>query len=143
MDVTANLVTASQLEAYMGNLVAGGGAHGASVHASNQDQWCFCLAAILGTPCPAYDIGNGPGVLTDAQTFLDGLRNWQLSQNASNPGPGGSSTPVAATPGMPAVVGTGLLGPTNCKFCIWLKANPWALLAAAAAIYLGFFYKKG
>lgn len=149
MDVTANLVTASQLEAYMGNLVAEGATSG-TVHAANQDQWCFCLSAILGTDCPAYDIGNGPGVLTDAQSFLDGLRNWQLSQNASNPGPGGSSTPVAATPGIPAavaagnsVMGAGLLGPTNCKFCIWLKANPWAILAVLAAIYFAFYYKKG
>jgi hypothetical protein len=146
MDITANSVTASQLEAYMAHLVEAG-ATTATVHAANQDQWCFCLAAVLGSPCPAYDIGNGPGVMTSAQEFLDGLRNWQLGQNASNPGPGGSETTVASLPPVAAVtaassLGVGLFGPTNCKFCIWLKANPWVILVAVAAIYFGFFYKK-
>lgn len=144
MDVLANLVTASQLENWM--------THSNGTDRANQDTWCYALGQILGTPCPAYDVGNGPNVLTSAQDFLTGLRNYQLGFNASNPGPGGSATPAGSLPPVapgintgavpPAVMGAGLLGPTNCQFCIWLKQNPWALAAIAVALYFAFFYKK-
>lgn len=144
MDVLANLVTSSQLENWM--------THSTGTDRANQDTWCYALAQILGTPCPAYDIGNGPNVLTSATDFLTGLRNFELGFNASNPGPGGSSTPAGAlnapVPGTTSTavatsgMGQGLFGPTNCQFCIWLKQNPWALAAIAVAIYFAFFYKK-
>lgn len=163
MDVTANLVTAAQLSAYMDSLHAQGSttANGA---AANQDQWCFVMAAILGTPCPSYDIGNGPTVLTDAQTFLDGLRGYQLSVNAATQQPGGatlngnaggtsvasvpsSSVPVSAASAVAASTsstGVGLFGPTNCQFCQWL-ATPTGLLFIVVLIvggYFAVFYKK-
>lgn len=140
MDVTANLVTAAQLTAY--NMSAYGNA------VANQDQWCYIMNQILGTPCPAYDVGNPPSVNTDAQTFLDGLRGYQLSVNASTQQPGGATlngtaggtamAPAAA----PAVTGMGLLGPTNCAFCQWLR-TPTGLIflgAGALGIYFAFFY---
>lgn len=158
MDVTANLVTAAQLSAYMDTLNAQG-ATTATGTAANQDQWCYCLAAIVGTPCPAYDIGNGPTVLTDAQTFLDGLRNYQLSMNAATQQPGGATlngtatSPVATVP-IPVTVsaapvavtptGVGLLGPTNCQFCQWLATPTGLIFLGLAAVggYFAFFYKK-
>lgn len=155
MDITANLVTPQQLSTYMDQLHAAG-ATTATGAAANQDQWCYALSAITGTPCPAYDIGNGPTVMTSAQVFLDGLRNWQLSRNASSQGPGGTSTtasgpqPAPATgsgstgpAAAPQAAGIGLLGPTNCQFCIWLKANPWALALIAVGLYFAFVYKPG
>lgn len=138
MDVTANLATAEQLTAY--TQAAGLDAH------LNQDQWCWALAQIIGTPCPAYDVGNPPTVKTDAQTFLDGLRGYQLSVNAGTQQPGGATLNGTAggsvSPATP-VLGAGLLGPTNCKFCQWLKANPLFLVVVAVGIYFGFFYKRG
>jgi hypothetical protein len=143
MDVTANLVTATQLTAWM--QAANGSA------TANQDQWCYAMNAITGTPCPAYDVGNPPTVKTDAQTFLDGLRSYQLGTNAATQQPGGATLngnaggtsmpgPVAAAV---APTGMGLLGPTNCAFCQWLAKNPLFLVAGAIGIYFAFFYKKG
>jgi hypothetical protein len=143
MDILANLVTPQQLSNYSMQAF--------NTDRANQDQWCWMLSQITGAACPDYDIGNGPDVKTSAKTFLDGLRGYQLGVNATYQGPGGSgSPPAAALPPQPqetatgsTIMGAGLFGPTNCKLCIWLKQNPWALLVAAAAIYFGFFYKKG
>ncbi len=146
MDVTANLVTATQLTAYAQSSIG--------TDKLNQDQWCYVLASILGTPCPAYDVGNPPSVMTDAQTFLDGLRSYQLSVNASTQQPGGATLngnaggsviPPASSvtaPGAVAATGMGLLGPTNCAFCQWLAKNPLFLVIAAVGVYFAFFYKK-
>lgn len=144
MDVTANSVTAAQLEDYATR------AYGTD--RMNQDQWCFVMNAITGAVCPAYDVGNPPSVNTSAQDFLDGLRSYQLGVNAQLQGPGGSSVPAAALSSMTAAqtggttqapaLGAGLFGPTNCQFCIWLKNNPWAIFAALIAVYFAFFYKK-
>jgi hypothetical protein len=150
MDVTANLVTAAQLTAWM---TAATGQDRA-----NQDQWCYALAQITGSPCPNYDIGNGPTVLTTADDFLTGLRNFQLGVNASTQGPGGTSQsgPGAATPipsatstseaaqpgGAASPTGQGLLGPTNCPICIWLASNWYIVAIAAVGAYFLFFYKK-
>ncbi len=150
MDILANLVTAQQLENFAVQ------AYGTD--RMNQDQWCYVVASIVGSPCPAYDVGNPPSVRTSADDFLTGLRNWQLGINATYQGPGGSGgVPAAALPSnpgtppvnptgavssVPTTLGAGLFGPTNCKTCIWLKQNPWALLVAAVGIYFAFFYKK-
>jgi hypothetical protein len=131
---------------------------------ANVDQWCYALVAVTGCPpCPApeyfgySDAAGNRFAQISADNFLESLRNYQLSQNATFQGPGGSGpyqTPAAALPVVPGVspagtnlagtpvLGAGLLGPTNCQFCIWLKKNPWALVVAAAAVYFGFFYKK-
>jgi hypothetical protein len=141
MDITANLTTPEQLSNFMVQAIG--------TDRANQDQWCWALSQItkVAGACPAYDIGNGPNVLTSAEDFLIGLRNYQLSQNASTQSPGGG--PAGDLLGIPPVqtsnatpLGAGLLGPTNCQFCIWLKKNPWALVLAAVAVYFGFFYKK-
>lgn len=141
MDVSANLVTDVQLSNWMLNAVGRSQA--------NQDEWCYAIAQLTGVPCPAYDIGNGPTVQTDATTFLNGLRNYQLTQNAGTQGPGGSSsTATAATPSSnaaptQAAIGAGLLGPTNCQFCIWLRKNiVLVAILAGVVIYFGFYYKK-
>jgi hypothetical protein len=157
MDVTANLVTPTQLGNWMTAAIG--------TDRANVDQWCAGLVAISGCPpCPApelfgYSDANGNrSTQISADSFLESLRSFQLSMNASNQGPGGSggfgtpagslsSTPGAApdgtsVSGSPAVLGAGLLGPTNCQFCIWLRKNPWALALVALAVYFGFFYKK-
>lgn len=169
MDVTANLVTTSQLDTWM--------QAGVQRTLATVDEWCYAMTQILGTQgCPQIDvpgsgIGTGMdsvfqcgGMLADGSNrsslpqisstnFLACLRNAQLAYNAGNPAPGGShTTPGTSTVGgsggrggnkapapTPATAGQGVLGPTNCAVCQQLASNPVMLLVLAVALWFLFF----
>jgi hypothetical protein len=181
MDITANLVTTSQLDTWM--------------QAAEQrtlatvDEWCYALNTILsggiqGGNCPngnftggcngcnqidppGSGLGTGAdsvylacGMLGDGSNrgslpqvsstvFLNALRTAQL--NASNPLPGGATTPSASGSGAPSPSPTptptttapapGLFGMTNCTICQQLAANPVLVLIIVVAGYYFFFEK--
>jgi len=119
MDVTANLVTTSQLDTWM--------QAGVQRTLATVDEWCYAISQILGTQgCPAIDaagsgLGTGMdsvficgGMLADGSNrsslpqisstqFLSCLRSAQLAYNAGTPAPGGSTT----TPGTSTTGGSG------------------------------------
>lgn len=124
MDVTANLVSTSQLDTWMQAAV--------QRTLATVDEWCFGMSQILGTNgCPAIDPPGGLGTGMDAvfqcggllgdgsnrsslpqissEQFLRCLRNAQLGYNAGNPAPGGSST----TPGTTTTGGKGAVRPSG------------------------------
>ncbi len=165
MDVTANLVTTSQLDAWMQSSV--------QRTLATVDEWCYAMSQILGTNgCPAIDppgsglqtgmdavfqcgglLGDGsnrsslPQISSDK--FLGCLRAAQVG--ASAPLPGGATTskgpgsPPSVAPGgsapAPSTVGQGVLGITNCSVCQQLASNPVLLLVIAVAAYYLFFEK--
>lgn len=166
MDVTANLVSSAQLDAWMQVAV--------QRTLATADEWCFAVSQVLGIPqCNGGDPSGGLGtqVLTCAGMngdgsnrttlsqissiqFLSCLRNYQLQQNATNPAPGGSlTTPGTSTTGgagnPPPVTnnnpppnntqGQGVLGLTNCTVCQQLASNPLMLLILAVAAWYLFF----
>ena len=113
MDVTANLVTTSQLDTWM--------QAGVQRTLATVDEWCFAMSQILGiTGCPAIDVpGSGAGtgmdsvficggMLADGSNrsslpqisstqFLTCLRSAQLAYNAGSPAPDGSNTTPATS----------------------------------------------
>lgn len=124
MDVTANLVSTSQLDTWMQ----------ASVQRvlATVDEWCYGMSQILGmNGCPAIDPPGGLGTGMDAvfqcggllgdgsnrsslpqissTQFLTCLRNAQLGYNAGSPAPGGSTT----TPGTTTTGGKGAQRPSG------------------------------
>lgn len=119
MDVTANLVSTTQLDTWMQAAV--------QRTLASVDEWCYAMTQILGTNgCPAIDPPN-TGLFTGMDSvficggmnsdgsnrsslpqisstqFLSCLRSAQLAYNAGNPAPGGSTT----TPGTSTTGGSG------------------------------------
>jgi len=164
MDVTANLVTTTQLDAWMQAAV--------QRTLATADEWCYAVSQVLNVPnCNGGDPGGGLGtdVLTCAGMLGDGsnrsflpqisstdfltcLRNYQLNFNSSAPAPGGSlTTPGSSTTGgkgssatapvtVPATTtGQGIFGLTNCAVCQQLASNPIMLLVLAVALWFLFF----
>ena len=123
MDVTANLVSNTQLDTWMQAAV--------QRTLATVDEWCTAMNSILGgnvagTGCPRIDApGTGLGTGMDqvficggmnadgsnrsslpqisSTQFLTCLRNVQLTYNSVNPAPGGSTT----TPGTSTLPGNG------------------------------------
>lgn len=167
MDVTANLVSNTQLDTWMQAAV--------QRTLATVDEWCYAMSQILGTVgCPSIDPpGSGlqtgmdsvficGGMLPDGSNrsslpqisssqFLSCLRNAQLAYNSSAPAPGGSTTTAGTstlqgkggkgTVAPPPITqaGTGVLGFTGCTVCQQIAHNPIMLLILAVALWYLFF----
>lgn len=118
MDITANMVTTSQLDTWMQAAV--------QRVLATVDEWCYAMSDILKTNgCPALDpagtgIGTGMdsvfvcgGMNADGSNrtslpqissgqFLNCLRTAQLAVNAANPLPGGNPGVTGTATGLPS-----------------------------------------
>lgn len=113
MDVTANMVTSTQLTTWMQNAL--------KKSQATADQWCYAMDHILPNSCKTLpdavliacgmkadfsNRGTLPQISADA--FLNALRTYQLNVNASTQGPGAHTGTInpTTTPSTPAP-GTG------------------------------------
>lgn len=165
MDVTANLVTTTQLQNWAQQAV--------QRQLCTGDEWCWGMNSISPGSCTSIDpILTCVGMVADgsnrsslpqitADQFLTCLRNYQLGSNSVSQGPGGTTqcptgtiltslgtcvvqtTPVTSTTGTTppgtGTTGTGVLGTTNCSLCQELSSDPLLLLVLLLAVYFFFF----